>query len=334
MKGRWFWTILLLLTARVSQAQFGVCEPTRLRELPARKLIVVTEMDSPRLIELLRRKRKTKEIDLYKAAVAQYNAWIREVAPRYWPYQPENIEYMTFSEADRLRRGTKSKSYAVLYCAHVENFINKGTEGARRHSGLVWEEDFTEVNKRREHWDTYAVMELKLIEDLGNPNTVFSQNLSNVLPDKADLVFGLQMLNRYIRAGEAKAPKLSEMQDVLSYASSPSDSTTLLLRKDWLHPYLNEHNVKPLYPNAYQVVDAGTYQSRVGGDSTYAYVQIIPEVISKRSKIKVNYLHLVMNAGDGALLAVYSPGGTEDEGKIITKSALKEYVRHERGSNQ
>jgi hypothetical protein len=72
----------------------------------------------------------------------------------------------------------------------------------------------------------------------------------------------------------------------------------------------------------------------VGGDSTYAYVQIIPEVISKRSKIKVNYLHLVLNAADGTLLAVYSPGGTEDEGKVITKSALKEYVRHERTSNQ
>jgi hypothetical protein len=42
----------------------------------------------------------------------------------------------------------------------------------------------------------------------------------------------------------------------------------------------------------------------------------------------------VLNAADGALLAVYSPGGTEDEGKIITKSALKEYFRHERASNQ
>jgi hypothetical protein len=334
MRGRWFWTIFLLLLAHVSQAQFGVCEPTRLRELSARKLIVVTEMDSPRLIELLRRKRKTKEIDLYKASVAQYNAWIREVAARYWPYHPENIQYMTFSEADRLRRGSKSKSYAVLYCAHVENFITKGNEGARRHGGLVWAEDFTEVNKKREHWDTYAVMELKLIEDLGNHNTVFSQNLSNVLPDKADLVFGLQMLNRYIKADEVKAPKLSQMQDVLSLAVHPSDSTTLLLRKDWLHPYLNEHNVKALYPQAYQVVDAGTYQTRVGGDSTYAYVQIIPEVISKKSKIKVNYLHLVLNAADGALLAVYSPGGPEDEGKIITKSALKEYFRPGRSSNQ
>jgi hypothetical protein len=334
MKRRWFWTIFLLLLARVSQAQFGVCEPTRLRELPTRKLIVVTEMDSPRLIELLRRKRKTKEIDLYKAAIAQYNAWIREVVTRYWPYDPQNIEYMTFSEADRLRRGTKSKSYAVLYCAHVENFITKGNEGARHHSGLVWEENFTEVNKKREHWDTYAVMEVKLIEDLGNHNTVFSQNLSNVLPDKADLVFGLQMLNRYIKADEAKAAKLSVMQDVLSYAAAKSDITTLLLRKDWLHPYLNEYNVKSLYPHAYDVVDTGTYQARVGGDSTYAYVQIIPEVISKRSKIKVNYLHLVMNAANGALLAVYSPGGTEDEGKIITKSAIKEYFRHERVSNQ
>ena len=334
MVRRWFWTIFLLLLARVSQAQFGVCEPARLRELPARKLIVVTEMDSPRLIELLRRKRKSKEIDLYKAAVVQYNAWIREAVTRYWPYDAEHVQYMTFSEADRLRRGTKSKEYAVLYCAHVENFMTKGNEGARRHAGLVWAENFTEVNKKREHWDTYAVMELKLIEDLGNHNTVFSQNLSNVLPDKADLVFGLQILNRYIKADEAKAAKLSQMQDVLSFAGAKSDSTTLLLRKDWLHPYLNEHNVKSLYPYAYDVVDAGTYQSRVGSDSTYAYVQIIPEVISKRSKIKVNYLHLVLNAANGALLAVYSPGGTEDEGKIITKSAIKEYFRPERVSSQ
>jgi len=331
---RWFWTVFLLLLARVSQAQFGVCEPARLRELPARKLIVVTEMDSPRLIELLRRKRKTKEIDLYKAAVGQYNAWIREAVTRYWPYDAESVQYMTFSEADRLRRGAKSKEYAVLYCAHVENFMTKGNEGARHHAGLVWSEDFTEVNKKREHWDTYAVMELKLIEDLGNHNTVFSQNLSNVLPDKADLVFGLQILNRYIKADAAKAAKLSHMQDVLSFAAAKPDSTTLLLRKDWLHPYLNEHNVKSLYPHAYQVVDAGTYQSHVGVDSAYAYVQIIPEVISKRAKIKVNYLHLVLNAADGALLAVYSPGGTEDEGKIITKSAIKEYFRHERVSNQ
>lgn len=334
MTRRFFWSVFFfLLLTQASWAQFGVCAPEKLSELQGRKLIVVTEMDSPRLIELLRKKRKTKEIPLYKAAVEQYNAWMRQVVECYWPYN-NDIEYMTFSDADRLRR-TKSKEYAVLYCAHVENFTTKGDEGARRHSGLNWPEDFLGANKKRDHWDTYAVMEIKLIEDLGNRNTVFSQNLSNVLPDKADLAFGMQMFHHYLRAAEAKASKLSVMQDVLNYAPSLSDSTTLLIRKDWLHPYLNEANVGAVYPHPYRVVDAKTYQIRIGcGDSTYAYVQIIPEVISKKAKIRVNYLHLVLNAADGSVLAAYSPGGAEQDGKIITKNALKEYVRQERNGNK
>jgi hypothetical protein len=334
MSRQWFWTIFFfLLLTRVSHAQFGVCTPEKLSELPQRKLIVVTEMDSPRLVEMLRKKRKTKEIDLYKASVVQYNVWMRQVVERYWPYA-KDIEYMTFGDADRLRRA-KSKDYAVLYCAHVENFTTKGDEGARRHSGLLWQEDFLDVNKKREHWDTYAVMEIKLIEDLGNRNTVFSQNLSNVLPDKADLAFGMQIFHHYLRAVEAKATRLSEMQDVLNYAAPLSDSITLLLRKDWLQPSLNENNVSALYPHPYQVIDAQAYQARIGcGDSTYAYVQIIPEVLSKRAKIKVNYLHLVLNASDGRVLGAYSPSGPEQDGKIITKNALKEYVRQEHNGNK
>jgi hypothetical protein len=327
-----FFILFLFTVTRPTLAQYGTCNAAKLKELPNRKLIVVTELDSPRLIELLGKKRKTKEIDLYKASVENYNTNLRAIVERYWPFG-QDIEYMSFSEADRMRRA-KVKEYAVLYCGHVENFTTKGDEGARRHSGLVWEENFPTVNTKRDHWDTYAVMEIKLIEDLGKHETVFSQNLANILPDKADLLFGMQMLNQYVQADAAKA-KFTQLQDVLSYKATMSDTTTLLLRKDWLHPYINENNVRAIYPHPYRIVDAHEYEAKVDcADSAFAYVQIIPEVDSRRAKIKVSYLHLVLNAADGAVLAVYSPGGQENEGKIITKSALKEYVRQDRSGNK
>ncbi len=327
-----FFIFFLFAVTQPTLAQFGTCNAAKLKELPQRKLIVVTELVSPRLIELLGKKRKTREIDLYKASVENYNANLRTIVERYWPFR-KDIEYMSFSEADRLRRA-KAKEYAVLYCGHVENFTTKGDEGARHHSGLVWEENFPTVNGKRDHWDTYAVMEIKLIEDLGKQETVFSQNLANILPDKADLLFGMQMLNQYVQADAAKA-KFTQLQDVLTYKGTMPDTTTLLLRKDWLHPYLNESNVGSLYPHPYQVVEAADYQTKIGcTDSAFAYVQIIPEVDSRKAKIKVSYLHLVLNAADGAVLAAYSPGGQENDGKIITKSALKEYVRQDRSGNK
>lgn len=324
--------IFFLSTALPALAQYGTCDPGKLKELPRRKLIAVIEQDSPRMIELLQKKRKIKEIDLYKASIERYNTNLRAIVERYWPYD-KNVEYMTFSEADRLRR-SKAKDYAVLYCGHIENFITKGDEGARHHSGLVWEEDFTKKYQKRDHWDTYAVMEIKLIEDLVKKEPVFSQNLSNIIPDKADLLFGMQMLNQYIQADGSKS-KFSQLQDVITYKTTMADTTTLLIRKDWLHPYLNENNIGALYPHPYKVLELPAYEDKVAcPDSGYAYLQIIPEVDSRKAKIKVSYLHLVLNAADGSVIAAFSPGAHEDDGKIITKAALKEYVRQDKSGNK
>lgn len=293
---------------------------------------MVTELDSPAMIELLRKKKKGHEVSDYQRSVANYNAHFKAVVEKWWPYEQE-VLYMTFQEADRLRRA-KVKDAAVLYCAHIENFTTKGDEGARKRNGLDWPENFKTVNQKREHWDTYTVMELKLIEELGKDKPVFSQNLANILPDGADLVFGLQMFLQYVKAAEDNHNVESrDLMDVLKQGEKSISEKTLLLPKKWLHPYLVERTIQAAYNYPYQIADNETYQHLVeSGDSAYAYVQIIPEVLSKRVKIKTNYLHLVLDVSDGTLLAVYKASSDEDEDKVISKNSLKEYAQQARNN--
>jgi hypothetical protein len=166
-------------------------------------------------------------------------------------------------------------------------------------------------------------MQIRLIEELNKPEPVFSQNLSNVFPEKADIVFGLQALQHYVLS-EKNGKDLS-FKKIVQIASDELAAKTLLLKQDWIPSTLSETEVKSIYPFGVQISDGTTFNNLVmQADSSYAYLQIIPQISSTKNKIKIQYLHVILDAADGKILGMSTPG-LSDGSKIITKANLKDY---------
>jgi hypothetical protein len=314
---------LALLYTCVAYAQYGTGNLEKMKQLQNRKLIVVVEEESAQIIKILQTKKRLDQIEKYRKSLADYNTSMKEVAERLWPFDTK-ILYMKFTDAKRLY---KTDQYAVLYCATVENFKHVGQTGGKMHEGLMW--SYQNLNVGRDYWDKYTVMQIKLVEELSKTPAVYSQNLANIFPEKSDMVFGLQTFNLYLREAD-KRSKSCDLKQVMQVNGQVLATKTLLLRKDWAYHSLTDNEIKEAYPHAFLLTDATTFNKLVmQGDSSYAYLQIVPEITSSKSKIRINYLHLIIDAAEGKVLGISSPGLSEGS-KIITKSNLKDYSSYAR----
>lgn len=312
----------LLCSVSLAQAQYGSGNIQQIQKLEGRTLIVIQEEVSARIIKILKTKRRPDQLERYQQKVAAYNASMQEAVEKFWRFDTQVI-YKTFSEAEKLY---KSKEYAVLFCATIENNKRVGERGGKMHQGLAW--SYQDVNQKRDYWDKYTVMQIRLIEELQQPEPIFSQNLANIFPEKADLVFGLQALHHYLETD--KSGKEVNFKKAMQVSSEELSDKTLLLKQEWMNTSLSENEVKSLYPYPVQISDAATFNNLVmNADSSYAYLQIIPQIASTRSRIKIQYLHVIIGAADGKILGVSSPGSTEGS-KIVTKANLKDYFHSAR----
>jgi hypothetical protein len=310
-----FFTLFL---AYAAHGQYGTGNPEKIKQLQNRKLIVVVEEESAQIIKILQTKRRPDQIEHYRKSVAEYNTAMKEVVQKLWKFDTK-ILYMKFTDAKRLY---KTDQYAVLYCATVENFKSVGQSGGKMHEGLIW--SYQNLNLGRDYWDKYTVMQIKLVEELGKSTAVFSQNLANIFPEKSDMVFGLQTFNLYMQESE-KRSKECNLKKIMQVNSEVLASKTLLLRKDWANQGLTDSEIKAVYPHPYLLTDACNFNTLVmQGDSMYAYLQIVPQITSSKSKIKISYLHLIIDAAKGKLLGISTPGMSEGD-KNITRANLKDY---------
>lgn len=317
--------LLVVCSVTCSLAQYGMGNPEKIKKLEGRTLIVIEEEVSSKIIKILKTKRRPDQLEQYQQKVASYNAALREAVEKFWKFGTP-VVYKTFSQAEKL---FKSKEYAVLFCATIENNKRVGEKGGKMRQGLAW--SYQDVNQKRDYWDKYTLMQIRLIEELQQPEPAFSQNLANIFPEKADLVFGLQALQHYIDTD--KSGKDVNFKKAMQVSSEDLSVKTLLLKQEWINTSLSEREVKSLYPYPVQISDAATFNNLVmEADSSYAYLQIIPQIASTKNRIKIQYLHVIMDSMDGKVLGVSSSGSTE-EGKIITRGSLKDYSQSARSKN-
>jgi hypothetical protein len=309
--------IFLCIGALPAKAQYGTGNMEKIKKLEGRTLIVVEEEVSARIVKILKTKRNPEQLERYQKKIAAYNAALHEAVEKFWKFNTPVI-YKSFSQAEQL---FKTKEYAVLFCATVENNKRVGESGGKMLQGIAW--SYQDVNFKRDYWDKYTVMQIRLVEELNKPEPVFSQNLANVFPEKADIVFGLQALQHYVCS--EKNGKDVSFKKVMQVASQELSSKTLLLKKEWIPSTLSETEVKSIYPYGVQISDGATFNNLVmQADSSYAYLQIIPHIASTKNRIKIQYLHVILDAGDGKILGISTPG-LSDGSKTITKANLKDY---------
>lgn len=336
MHKSFFTPAFLLCIAVTAQAQCGFGNVAKMRGLVHRELIVIVEQPSQRIIELMKKKKKTNEqLAGYEAVVDEYNAAFKRSVEKYWRWD-SSATFMTMNDADRFRK-TQAKNYAVLYCTTIDNFMSQGNAGGRNFQRVAFPEDYKSLNHAREHWNSYTVMEIKFLEDLAKSEPVFRQNLPNIIPEKSDLTLGVQAVRHYFMDSTLRArPEPYEWEAVLPAAELDMQAKTLLLRKDWLAAGLNHDKIKEVYPYPFIIVDGKRFnESAMRGNPNLALLEIVPEVHSKRQKIVTNYLHAIIDSMTGLPLGYTLLKAEDGKDKYISRESMKElahYLKKREGS--
>jgi hypothetical protein len=305
---------LILLLAFVSsfsvQAQMGMGKIEEIEAVQSRKLIVMIEEPREKMLKKIEKRPKRGSVEDYKADLKVYNANIKEVVEKFWPYDKTNIQYKTYKELEALRK-SGSKEYAVLVCLSTE--ARSTSAGYNFYDGLYWVKDIKDDFEDRDD-GMFTVMLVNVIEDFGK-RPVFYIPLYDIFPTKASLVYGVTGIGNYFNTRIATKKNGGKMKDERERAEQEMAirapklaEKTLLIREEWLDKELTADNLKNYYPYKYKVCDRAFMDEVVmSQDDKYAYAVELPYVISGSNSNSVMYLQFVIDAKDNQAVCLVKP---------------------------
>ncbi|AYB34197.1 hypothetical protein [Chryseolinea soli] len=307
----YLWVALIVISMPVTlKAQMGMGKIEEIEAVKGRKLIVMIEEPRERILKRIEKKPKLGSVEDYKADLAKYNANIKEVVEKFWPYDKTGIQYKTFDEIRALAK-TKTTEYAVLACISMK--ASNYHSGYVLNNGLHWVKDIKEDFEDRNDKMFTSIL-VNTIEDFGGA-PVYHTPLFDVFPSKAGLVYGVRAIEGYFtmriknkKDGE-KRRDLNEQAMAAMAARAPQIANkTLIVRSEWLDEDLTESNIKNVYPYPYKVVDREEMDRIVmKQDAKYAYAVVLPYVVSSSHTNFVLYFHYIMDAADSQSSAFVKP---------------------------
>ncbi len=307
-------TIVLILFLLVSPkifGQFGQGKPEDIQDIKKRTLILILEEEDEKIIKKL--SKKPNELKFYKEEIKRLNADLAETASKFWTFTTTQL-VKTRAEVESLK-ASKNKTHAVL--------------AFDRYQATDWAGDFYGFNRYVINSKLIGALFLDLIEDFEDKKSVSVQNLPNLVPTKADLAAGLEMMQNYLNA-RSSGKKRKETMDEVRENSSQLKSKILLLDKEDLKGKLKEADIKAIYPFQYKIVDYAEIEKAIlEKDAQYAFIQIVPLSIGTLS-----FEHIVLDAATGKAMSQYLPiqvtmiGNSSNTAARIGEKALKAYVKN------
>jgi len=311
IKNTTFLALLLVFAANLTlRAQMGMGKPEEIEAVKSRKLIVLIEEPREKMLKRIAKKAKRGSVEDYQADLKIFNANMKEVVEKFWPYNKQGIQYKTFEEIQELRK-SGSEEYAVITCLSAEPRATMA--GFNYSEGLYWVKDIKEDFEDRDD-DMFSVMMVNVIEDFGK-RPVFYTPLFDVFPTKAAIVYGIESTEAYftMRLNKAAGSKGRDErerieQEMAARAPKLAAEKTLLIREEWLDKELTEATIKTVYPYKYKICDRAFMDDVVmKQDDKYAYGVQMPIVISTSRSNTVMYIQMVMDAKDSGPMAVVKP---------------------------
>ena len=305
------WAAVIALSLPLTlRAQVGAAKIEDIEAVKNRKLVVMIEAPNDRVLKQIAKKPKLGTVEDYKADLAEYNANLKEVIEKFWPYNRKDIQYKTFEELRELK-GTGTREYAVVGCFSMKPGISPTSNHSTYEifDGLHWVKNIKD--EFGEHGSMFTSLRVNKIENFGNA-PIFSIPLFDVFPSKAGLVYGLKTIDAFFAFKYTNEGK--KTKDILEYAMRVDVSgraqrltgKTLLIREEWLDKDLNETNIKKIYPYAFKVVKRAEMDNVVmAQDGKYAYAALVPYVHRAGSVI---FFHYLIDCADGQPLAMVKPG--------------------------
>ncbi len=332
--------ILFSIIAINTYAQFGRGKIEEIEAVQKRKLIVILEEPRESVIKKLTKKKKDSELDNYKAAVDEYNAEMKEVVEKYWPYKENGFEYKTYKQVQALKKAKNTK-FAVLYC--ISQRPSTFSSGYASAEGLSWTWNIKEDSEDRDYFDYFTTMVVNQIEDFES-TPIYSTPLPDIFPTKASLVFGINNTKSYFdyRIRKKKNGEKINQQEVADNQvkeNAPKlKDMTLLIRKDLLNKELPEASIGTYYGYKFKVATKEEVDNAIMSQQEQTgYIVILPTVVSNSNTNYIIYMQFIYDAKTNELMAYIRPStlsmmgaaqiGGKAGKKTIEKNNLEKFTK-------
>jgi hypothetical protein len=325
--------LLLTISLPEAYAQMGMGKVEEIEEVQKRKLIVLIEEPRERMIKKLTKNSKRGSVEDYKSDLQTYNATLKTVVEKFWPYNKEGVQYKTIGEIEKLAN-SKTKDYAILTCLSTRPRATSG--GYKNYEGLYWVKDIKDEFEDQDLDMMFTTMVINVIEDFGR-TPVYYVPLYDVFPTKASLVFGMKTMTSYFdmrirtkKEGGKMRDEREKFEQDLAAKASLIPQKTLLVRREWIDEDLNEQNLKTVYPYPYKFVTREEMDEIVmSEDPAYAYAAVLPYVMSTSNANAVMYIKYVIDCADSSPMAMIRPGygAMTLAGGIGSKAGARNYTR-------
>lgn len=301
----------LLFTLPLS-AQMGMGKPKDIKELAARKMLVITEQLSKKASDKLKRKGKTAELADIQKRYDAFNAMVKEVVAKRWTMHPE-VEYKTW-EAFKKMSTKKREQYGVLYfMSKRASHSSAGYVGAG-YTILTDDMEEEEITKH-DFTSLFQTCTIDKAEDVPvdklkfNATPVYTLSLPELYPSALSVTFAITSINTYFehRLAGGKFNRKTFAKEVAANSVRLKEKTLLIL-DDWKDKDLSLSRIKAIYPYPVRVVDAKELEAAVNSkDAQYAWLVVLPVVNSGSRTNSVIFVHYFIDNADGDVLSMYIP---------------------------
>ena len=287
-------SVLLSTTCLVARAQ----SDKDLAILKSQSLIVVLKDEEPDKLKKLAR--KPDELAAYKAFVESYNTQIQELAPKIWHFSP-SVEFRHESELAAL---VKDKNYQHGVLKHDDFTVMEHVSGGAARGGAVYSAE------------SKTAFLLNIISN-GTQRTLAPVPIAPGVVHTSDIIFCLKTLQYQLQ--ERANGKSSK--NIMAENGKRLRVKTLLLDEAEVSGKLSPADIKQAYPFPFQIVPRETIETAVkDADARYACVRLLPVSGSMMAQV-------IMDAADGAILAMSIGGTGFKSGEVVNKGNLKEFAQ-------
>lgn len=300
--------VFLLSISSFAHAQWGYGKPEEIEEMKNRKLIVIKEVASDKVLDKLKKKGKTEFIDDYKTAIDEYNANFEAAISNMWPFHEEYI-VKTYAEVEALRKA-KNEDYVVARIVTVEA---SGT-GYSVSDGLDWNYwdvkkgvDDDKVDKSDLNGTSFFM--ISLVEEL-RKTPIAKIGIPHTFPTKADVAFSIQYTTWYMNA-RLNDQKAKDLKTMMKVNAGRLKEFTLIVRESDLSEKTTDQVVNANYPFEYKIVTDEEFDNIIlEQPEQTAYLIVVPDIVDQGNAVSMVYMPMVIDAktGEGCSLVEPSAG--------------------------
>lgn len=304
-------TTAILLQAATAQAQFGLGKPKEIAVVKSQPLIVILKEEDPKQLKKLAN--KPEELADYKTGVADYNAQMRELAPKLWKLS-SGVEFKSESELETLRKAKKTQRAVLRHLSFVLGHRHR-MGGTPLNSTSMGNFYYTS--------EQVSALVIDLFGD-GDENAVGRIQIAAGPVYPSDIIFSIKYLQTYLQA-RANGRSGSDMREEIAQNGKRIPTKTLLIDESDVKNKLTAADIKQVYPYPYQIVPRATIEKAVAeADGHYAYIRLLPAT-------ETVTVQVVVDADNADLLGMSLPSRVQmlgvSDGSSIGKGNFKDFAK-------